>query len=221
MQIQSELNFKPYPISNIQHLNSNSYLLSFQRDFDFHAGQILALKIADADTPRYYSIASGINDPQIDILFNVKPGSTFSPRLAGLVPGDLLQVSSPAGMFLGTAGPDIWIAAGTGIAPFRSMMRSGLSNGKILLQGASAPESLYFAEEFRAALGEAYVPCLSRHSQPGIFHGRVTDYLRQLDQIDTEKTHYLCGSAEMVVDTRDILTERGVPFGKVLAEVYF
>ncbi len=221
MQHPSELRFKTYHISKVKVINSNSYLLSFQRDFDFLAGQILALKIADSDTPRYYSIASGINDPEIDILFNVKPGGTYSPRLARLVSGDSLQVSNPAGMFLGSAAPDIWVAAGTGIAPFRSMLRSGLSEGKTLLQGASAPESLYFSEEFRAALGESWIPCLSKSRQTGIFSGRVTDYLRQLPFIATEKTWYLCGSAEMVVDTRDILVERGVPFGKVLAEVYF
>ncbi len=33
--------------------------------------------------------------------------------------------------------------------------------------------------------------------------------------------YYLCGSAEMVVDTRDILIRKGVPFDQIISEIYF
>jgi len=31
----------------------------------------------------------------------------------------------------------------------------------------------------------------------------------------------LCGSSGMVVEVRDILIDRGIPFGNITAEIYF
>ncbi len=31
----------------------------------------------------------------------------------------------------------------------------------------------------------------------------------------------LCGNAEMVVEVRDLLISRGIPFGQIRAEIYF
>jgi ferredoxin--NADP+ reductase len=33
--------------------------------------------------------------------------------------------------------------------------------------------------------------------------------------------YYLCGSAEMVVDVRDILIAKGIPYEQIFAEIYF
>ena len=33
--------------------------------------------------------------------------------------------------------------------------------------------------------------------------------------------YYLCGSAEMVVEIRDILIEKGIPFDRIISEIYF
>jgi ferredoxin--NADP+ reductase len=39
--------------------------------------------------------------------------------------------------------------------------------------------------------------------------------------LPTDENYYLCGSSEMVVETRDILVDKGVPFGNIIAEIYF
>ena len=39
--------------------------------------------------------------------------------------------------------------------------------------------------------------------------------------LDPVLKYYLCGSAEMVVDTRDILIEKGIPFENIVSEIYF
>ena len=33
--------------------------------------------------------------------------------------------------------------------------------------------------------------------------------------------YYLCGSADMVVEVRDILIGKGIPFGHIISEIYF
>jgi len=42
-----------------------------------------------------------------------------------------------------------------------------------------------------------------------------------LTVIPADIKYYLCGKALMVVETRDILIERGVPFSNILSEIYF
>lgn len=38
---------------------------------------------------------------------------------------------------------------------------------------------------------------------------------------DPALKYYLCGSADMVVEARDILISKGIPFGNIISEIYF
>ena len=66
------------------------------------------------------------------------------------------------------------------------------------------------------------VRCLSRQEAPDTFHGRVTQALPALAhdlRLDPDNTDvYLCGSAAMVADTRDVLEREG--YASVLTEPY-
>lgn len=198
-----------------------AFVLSFTRDFVFIPGQVLAVTTSEDIAPRLYSIASGTQDDEINILYTLKPGGGLTPSLATLKSGDSVFVSEPAGNFYGIAGPSVWIAAGTGIAPFVSMWRSGLTKDKTLIHGGRFLFSFYFENEFKNALGESYVRCCTKEGGDGVFHGRVTQWLEKQPALWPDKKYYLCGSAEMVVETRDILIEKGISYDKILAEIYF
>ena len=45
--------------------------------------------------------------------------------------------------------------------------------------------------------------------------------MKEWDSLDTNKKYYLCGSAEMVVETRDILLSRGGPVTNINSEIDF
>ena len=199
----------------------NVYVLSFKNDFSFIPGQWIAIGLNLTDNPRLYSIASGIRDEQINILYDIKPDGVLTPNMANLKKGDAIYISNPDGSFYGKAGSGYWIAAGTGIAPFKAMLDSGLGIGKKLLHGGKTLKSFYFKDEFSRALQENYIRCCSREKGEGVFSGRVTDYLKQLDHLPSNEKYYLCGSSEMVVETRDILVDKGIPFGNIIAEIYF
>jgi ferredoxin--NADP+ reductase len=49
----------------------------------------------------------------------------------------------------------------------------------------------------------------------------VTAYLKSLDQLPSDRLWYLCGKALMVVEARDLLIERGIPYENIVAEIYF
>ena len=146
----------------------------------------------------------------------------MSPNLAALKAGDTLYVSAPFGSFYGTTKPAVFIASGTGVAPFASMMRSGLHKEKILIHGGRSLDSFYFKEEFMEILGEEnYIRCCSQEKGDGVYEGRLTNYLREQEKLSPDKKYYLCGQAEMVVETRDLLIEKGIPFENIIAEIYF
>jgi ferredoxin--NADP+ reductase len=221
MNKHTKANLRKVIVSNKLQIATNVYVLSFERFNNFTAGQMVRLAIQPSGISRLYSIASGEKDPEISILFDEKPGGSLTPLLSKLQPGDALFCSDPFGTFFCKPEKEVWVANGTGIAPFVSMALSGYAKGKTLIQGARTLKQFYYKEVLEAILKENYVKCCSGEQHPGMFYGRITDYLKHNDFNDKTLTFYLCGSAEMVVDTRDILIEKGFSFDRIQSEIYF
>ena len=211
----------PVVVERLEELARDVYILEFARFFDFQAGQVVKLAWAKDMEPRLYSIASGEKDRNIQLIFNVVDDGILTPKLASIKPGDKLFASKAFGKFVCAEGPACWIAAGTGIAPFSSMLRSGMHQDKMLIHGGKFKDSFYFSKEFISILKNDYIRCSSQEKVDGAYHGRLTNYLRELEELPTSAVYYLCGSAEMVVETRDILISKGVPFGQIVSEIYF
>lgn len=211
----------PKHITNVKCIAKNTYVLSFERDFEFKAGQVLALDIVADGEPRLYSIASGTNDSTIQILFDEKPDGKLTPRLSKLKIGDTLYVSAPFGTFNCTTDNAYWIAAGTGIAPFVAMARSGMTQNKTLIHGGRLDENFYFSDELSSLLGDNYIRCCSQQPDTLHYKGRLTEWLRNQQNFDIKSAFYLCGSPEMVVEVRDILISKNVPFKNIISETYF
>ncbi|MFA8300077.1 MAG: FAD-binding oxidoreductase [Hyphomicrobiales bacterium] len=212
--------FQSEIISN-KKIKDGVYLLTIKYNEKFIPGQVVGLSLNPKDPPRLYSIASAGSDQKIDILFNIKDGGSLTPQLSRLKASDTIYISHPFGAFLGDDKPAWWIASGTGIAPYRSMSLAGLYKNKKLIHGGRTLEDFYFYEEFKDLFGSNYIRCSSRLEHPEVFHGRITKYLEQQDHIPKDINYYLCGNSEMVVDVREILISKGVPFLNIMAEIYF
>ena len=197
-----------------------AYILKFRRKFKFIAGQVVGLGINKALEPRLYSIASGENDDCIEILYTEKPDGKLTPMLSVLNAGDSILVSKPFGSYTDCPDSPVWIATGTGIAPFISMLKSGKGRHATLIHGVRVIESFYFSDFLKTSLGNSYIQCCSSQCETSIYHGRVTDYLK-VQSLNPSKKYYLCGVAEMVVEVRDILISKGVTFNNIIAEIYF
>lgn len=215
------LHFTKATVSSNIEIAPGVFLLSFPRRFTFKAGQVLGLQMEGDETHRLYSIASGEDDDEVVILFDINPEGFLTPRLAKLQAGDTLLHTQPFGFFHDEDGPAYWIATGTGIAPFRSMFRSGKQVSKTLIHGARSLPLFFFSEEFAPVFQDNYLRCSSREPAEGVFHGRITQLLGEDYPLDCEARYLLCGSAEMVVDVRDLLISKGIPFENIRAEIYF
>lgn len=210
----------PADVSALESAGPDAWFLSWPRDFSFLPGQVVAISIVPDGPQRLYSLASAPTEGEARVLFTVAHDGWLTPQLKQVRPGHRIYVSRPFGAFVGFPGPAIWISNGTGVAPFLSMVRAGLIADKQLVHGARVRESFYGQDELADALGERYVRCASADSGTGLHSGRLTSYLSGRHW-PGDRPYYLCGSASMIVEVRDILIRDGVPFKNIVSEVYF
>lgn len=208
-------------VETIRSIAHGVYILSFKHNFHFTAGQIIAIDIVPDGKPRLYSIASGETEEYMEILFDEKKNGQLTPFLSKLHPGDAIYVSEPFGTFKTYFDPGYWIASGTGVAPFVSMARSGFGENKILIHGGKADENFYYSELLENIMPDQLIRCCSQQENTKFYKGRLTQWLKDQRDLPTEYHYYLCGSAEMVVEVRDILIDRGIPFQNIISETYF
>jgi ferredoxin/flavodoxin---NADP+ reductase len=213
------------------------FYLKTDRPFDFLPGQCVALAIRQDEQARYYSIASGRSETRIGILYDLVPEGKLTPELARLGSGDELLMSDPFGSFVDGEEVAVWIATGTGIAPFLSIARSlpstAVARTKMLIHGSRTLERFYFREELRDLIQERFVCCCSQCDGneadaqargSGFYAGRLTEWLRGAvaeGTLAAGPRYFLCGAAGMVVEVRDLLISAGIPFEDILSEIYF
>lgn len=142
------------------------------------------------------------------------------------VPGDQVTLELPYGHFLhdaatGDTHPDdtprrrrIFIATGTGIAPFLAEFSDAARANDTLIVGYSTTSD-DLTSRLTATLPRV-VTCISREDAPGCFHGRVTHYLRA-HGIDPHADYYVCGSPLMVADVARLIRDAG---GRVHTESF-
>lgn len=168
---------------------------------------------------RDYSIVSAPDDPFLGFCVRLKQQGRMSTCLAQSHLGTCIRVSAAMGYFTFRAAerPAVFVATGTGIAPFVSMARSGVS-GFTLLHGAPSRKDLYYRREMEAA-ARSYMPCLSRSvSDDAIFGGRVTGYLEKHLHVG-RYDFYLCGRREMIGDCLAVLDGR-FPDSRAFTEIF-
>jgi ferredoxin-NADP reductase len=188
--------------------------------FAYAAGQRITIILEGAE--RDYSLASAPHEPEMRLCIRAVEGGQVSGRLERLTPGSALTFYGPHGYFtFKPAGrTPVFVATGSGVAPFRAMAAAGAA-GYVLLHGVDSPADLYYADVLRSAAAR-YVPCISGPEATrvsGGFAGRVTDYLRQRLPAGSYD-FYACGRRDMVRDVTLLADER-FPDSLVFAETFY
>ena len=196
--------------------------------FGFVPGQWLSIK---ATTPegeeitRAYSIASPPDNLRIALCLNRVQDGFMSNHLCTLADGSEITFQGPFGNFIlhPPMRDTLFIATGTGIAPFRSMLQWVLADPERhqgrelwLLFGARTEQDLYYRDEFErlAAAHKTFhfLPTLSR-AAPGWcgLRGYVQEHVREIvgDRKNEEIHAYICGLDRMVKANRELLKDLG------------
>jgi ferredoxin--NADP+ reductase len=211
-----------YKLEEIRPLTNETFSLKLPKArFAFKAGQHLSLGIHGDYQSREYSIYSSESDHNLEVLVKEIDHGYFTPKLRKLKAGDLVEVHGPFGNFgmeteAARSGKFVFIASGTGIAPFRSMVRTYPEMDYTLIHGVRNANEAYDRSEYAS---DRYVLCTSRDSQ-GTYQGRLTGYL--VNCTFAPETHfYLCGNSDMIFDALEILKDKGFEREQIHCEVYF
>ncbi len=212
-----------HKLLGIRNLTDSTYILEVERKgMTFEPGQHILMGRADSIHKREYSIYSGINDEKLELLIKEVTDGMVSKNLKKLTPGDYLEIEGPLGFFgleeemIKNKKKFLFIASGTGIAPFHSMAKSIPELDYTLLHGVRHTSEAYEKESYDS---EKYILCTTADEE-GNFHGRVTDYIKK-HQFDKDTICYFCGNFNMIKDAMDLLSKKGFPSDQLHAEVYF
>ncbi len=187
--------------------------------FTFVPGQ--RLRVHWVDDPRDYSIASSPTDDHLTICVRRFPQGRVTPGLSCLVPGETLMMSGPHGHFSyqSTQVSAVFVATGTGIAPFRAMVLIRC-RPYLVLHGVGAAADRFYRETFQQAR-VPYTACISGGDAPEVtdYAGRVTRYLScQLPSGNYD--FYLCGRQEMIRDATHVIDER-FQGARIFSEMFY
>jgi ferredoxin-NADP reductase len=191
-----------------------------RKDLQFRAGQCISLGVWNSGVNREYSLYSGENDAYLELLIKLVRGGTVSNALARLAPGDPVYVAGPYSDFVLPGDAEgqtlVFVATGTGIAPFHSFVSTRPQLDYTLIHGVRERAQCYEQDRYAR---ERYVPCVSRE-RCELFHGRVTEYLKECP-LQPSAHVYLCGNHAMIEDAFDLLRAQGVPPDNIRSEVFF
>lgn len=193
--------------------------VSFTREFD------------GKKVTRAYSTASAPSGNRFELCLNRVPGGIFSPYLFAMRPGETLEMKGPLGFFT-VKDPDrdaIFVATGTGIAPFRGMLqaraRKGGGGELTLVFGVRYEHSLLYRKEFEEWASKdpkfRFWPVLSRpgadwQGRTGHVQPHVLEALGERRDVDV----YICGLKAMVDDMRAQLKAVGLDRRHIIFEKY-
>jgi CDP-4-dehydro-6-deoxyglucose reductase len=180
---------------------------------------------------RAYSTASPPSGNRFELCLNRVHDGHFSPLLFDMQPGETLDMKGPLGHFILKSPPNdsIFVATGTGIAPFRSMLLGELgadTNRQItLVFGVRYEQSLMYRDEFERIQREydnfKFVPVLSRPDPDwkGLT-GHVQPHVMQVLGERRDVDIYICGMKAMVDEMRATLKEAGLDRRHIIFEKY-
>ena len=200
--------------------------------FNFTPGQFFSVKenVGGRTVTRAYSIASPPDGKRFSLCLNRVPEGLISPLLFALEPGGQVEVNEPLGYFTlrHPERPALFVATGTGVAPFRSILLSALPNSApiTLLFGVRYAHGLLYREEFQGLAEKhphfRFMPTVTRpdDSWQGPT-GRVQTHLDVALAGHAETPDvYICGMKEMVDEVRALLKEKGFDRKQIIYEKY-
>ena len=205
-------------------LSSHAFEIELERPGTFHFKPGQYIRFIRGDEERDYTLISALSDLKLALCVYKARDEGFASELASAEIGTRFPFTGPHGYFVfrDSSRPAVFVATGTGIAPFLSLGRSGITPFA-LFHGARTCKEFYYARYFRS-ITKSYVPCLSGKGEgdatcPDALPGRVTDHLVEKLPRGTYD-FYLCGRREMIRDVT-LQVDEYFPTSMVYTETFF
>ena len=239
--------FHPLTVERIERETRDSVRIAlsvpaeFESEYEFLPGQHLPFEVTidGKKLRRTYSICSGLDERPLEIGVRVQPGGAFSEYAASeLSVGDTLNAMPPGGRFhvdvdRSHARDCIGFAAGSGITPILSMIKSVLENEPqsrfVLFYGNRKQATTMFVDDLYA-LKNRFPERLQLHF---VFSQEDQEFPIAAGRLDAEKVRelysrfcagldpagaFVCGPDTMIRTVTDTLVELGLDKERVHSE---
>jgi len=200
---------------------------------DYRPGQYVLVGDVGYQRPvRSYSLANAPRpDGAVTLLITCVPGGEMSPWLHELRAGDNLLLSGPFGSFvdnLDQDGPRLYLAGGSGLAPVRALIESGLAQPKptpmTLLFSVRTENDVIDHELIRRWEREHpafhYIRTLTRQAGPPPV-GHIPDVLAELVPPLTAHRVFVAGGSAFVTACAHAARRHGADPSRVLTEEFW
>jgi sulfhydrogenase subunit gamma (sulfur reductase) len=188
-------------------------------DINFRPGQVALLRAGD-EGPGYFAFASAPEDEEVEFL--IKRGGGTGGLIYEMTEGSRVELAGIVGNGFtldAQKGKDlVFVAMGTGVAPLRSALRHTLRHADdygqlVVLYGARTPDDFCYRDETEGweAAGVELRQVISRpdgHDWSGPT-GYVQSLLDHVLPDLKDPVALICGSREMIGQTRDRLQQMG------------
>lgn len=209
-------------------------VLTLRTDHPLHYAPGQSLSVETHLRPRIWRYYSPANVPRNDGIIElhvrmVDGGSVSSALVQAIQPGDVLRLGAPVGarLTLDHKQDIVLIAGGTGLAPLKALLgqvaEEGFHRAAHLFVGARHSHELYDMPSL-----QAFAQAIPRvRVIPAVSHDpRFTGPRGLVGQVALghgpwpEHEIYICGSPEMVADTRDMVLAAGIDAERVHCEEF-
>jgi ferredoxin-NADP reductase len=213
----------------------------------FDPGQYMTIGVyADGKiVQRPYSVASApqaAGDEGYEFYVRLVPVLRFTTLLWRVPVGHGMRMIGPKGKFMLEPDDDrvhLFVSTGTGIAPFISMCRDLIRQGRprrtVMLHGCSYVDELGYRDLLEGWQRDGtyplkYVPTISRPDDPRNadwtgYSGRAEAVVRDVckrNGLRPDKTVvYICGNPDMILNVESVLMDAGFPEFHVKKELYW
>jgi benzoate/toluate 1,2-dioxygenase reductase subunit len=210
-------------LAAVERLSNTSigFTLEAPSDLSFLPGQYANVTVPGTDQLRSYSFSSAPGSKTLSFLVRDIPHGVMSRFLRHhAVPGTPVAMAGPSGSFYlrDIKRPVLFLAGGTGLAPFLSML------GKIaataspqpihLIYGVTNDEDLVSVDQLEAFArripGFTFVCCVAAEASDYARKGYVTSHIEPAHLNAGDVDIYLCGPPPMVEAVRGWLDRQGV-----------
>jgi glycine betaine catabolism B len=232
---------KPYVLEKVEKLSPDIFRFRFRAQdgvaVDFTPGMFAMLAYKDKDTgeeiSRAYSISSVPNVDYFDFIITMIHGKLTS-KLEAAKPGDVYYVSAPYGQFKIDSDPAkkfLFLAGGSGMVPFLSLLEYVKSNGTRLdasmIYSVRFPYEIICKDELRGLVDHAMLKLTVTVTRPQEGDG----WTGQTGRIDAEMVKkyvpdlagricYVCGPMAFVNALKAVLQGLGVKDEAIKAEMW-
>ena len=230
-------------IKSIRSLTTEASTIGFEvpssiKDiFKYSSGQYISLKatLKGKEVRRSYSLCSAPADGALEVgIKRIKDGLFSTYATQELKVGDSIEVGEPEGRFIykEDAKNVTAFAAGSGITPIYSILKTALASGKdthfTLVYGNKSPgETLFYNELIKLEKdfpGQLKVLWLfSQSNEEGSRFGRIDSsivkyVLKNTGQLST--AFYLCGPEAMILEVKKTLLNNSIEESQINFELF-